>query len=161
MHSVPEFARDPRREPDPYTDVVLGGVVHQVVTRLPASPESVGRARLTVSRIASLWNLDAEAIIAALSEIAANAVDAVRRHGGGGGKEMVITVAALADGRARLDVWNPAPPPRSLAPRRPRRTGVRGRGIRIVTYFAQELTLVKVPEGTMVRAFFAPAQESA
>jgi len=68
-----------------------------------------------------------------------------------------MTLAAREDGSARLEVWNPAPPPAILAPRRARASAQSGRGLLIVSVFAVDVTLVAVSAGTLVRTLINPA----
>ncbi|MBR7830168.1 ATP-binding protein [Actinospica sp. MGRD01-02] len=169
-HSLPDPGRMPELRPEPerprdlYRGVVLGradlfslGVVHEITTRLPARPASVAVARREIGHCARVWALDEEAVTAALSEIATNAVKAVARHRGDPGSLIRMTLAAHADGSARLEVWNPAPSPATLAPRRARASAQSGRGLLIVEAFAVEVTLVAVSAGTLVRTIFGPA----
>ena len=169
-HSLPEPRRVPELRPEParprdlYRAVVLShaelaglGVVHEITTRLPARLASIGKARRVIGHCARAWGLDEEAVTAALSEIATNAVKAVASHRVGPDSLIRMTLAAREDGSARLEVWNPAPPPTTLAPRRARASAESGRGLLIVEAFAVEVTLVAVSAGTLVRTFFAPA----
>ena len=169
-HSLPEPRRVPELRPEParprdlYRGVVLSradlfhlGVAHEITTHLPARPASIGKARRVIGHCARAWELDEEAVTAALSEIATNAVRAVERHRVGSDPLIRMTLAARVDGSAHLEVWNPAPPPAVLAARRVRASAQSGRGLLIVEAFAVEVTLVAVSAGTLVRTCFAPA----
>jgi anti-sigma regulatory factor (Ser/Thr protein kinase) len=127
-------------------------VPESLVLQIRAVPASVHSVRKT----SAAWinstrtTVDLDDAMLVLSELVTNAMTAA--------PGLMLLVKARVDGSGDLvfEIWDPSPPPAALTPRHAALEAEGGRGLWLASDLA-ELTLVPVPDGTLVRAYMAAA----